>query len=259
MKNSKNLLGLQDIIQHHSMKHFSKLRKICAPLVDCLDTPMFSYYSIDGEGRFSALTNHPEPLDYYYSKKRYLDNPYLSHPHFFRSGSTCAPFDFDSDSLSVFNKEFNLFYFFILLQRRGNSIEAFLFAKLGSDFEAMTALLSQVDLLRTFAAYFRQEAKPLLAEVAKDSFNLKAEKKEKFLIADPSLSISSENPTVSQFLKSVAPLSPQELRCLELFKQGYSAQATGAILGLSDRTVEFYFNNMKAKLGCSSKWEFLQW
>ncbi len=249
---------LKDIVKRHSMKHYRTLRKICAPL-DCLDIPVFSYYRIDREGEFAALTNDPEPLDYYYSKERYLLNPYLSDPRLFRSGYTISPFDFDPDACRVFQNEFDMHCYFILLQRRGESIEAFLFANHDSDPSKTIQLLSKIDLLHTFASYFRREAKSLIAEVIKDRFNLKKEKKEKFQASDPSLWVSCQNSVVSKFMKDIAPLSQQEWRCLELFKQGYSSQATASILKLSMRTVEYYFENIKSKLGCSSKWDLLQW
>ena len=61
-----------------------------------------------------------------------------------------------------------------------------------------------------------------------------------------------------QFLKKIFPLTVREHQCLDLFKQGRSVQATAAILDLSQRTVEHYFENIKEKLGCQSKMELLE-
>jgi DNA-binding CsgD family transcriptional regulator len=61
------------------------------------------------------------------------------------------------------------------------------------------------------------------------------------------------------FLKTTMAISPQEEKCLELYQQGHSAQSTAAILGLSLRTVESYFENIKYKLQCNSKRDLLQW
>ena len=40
---------------------------------------------------------------------------------------------------------------------------------------------------------------------------------------------------------------------LTIYLEGRSAQSTAAILGLSRRTVEHYFENIKVKLNCRSK------
>ena len=65
------------------------------------------------------------------------------------------------------------------------------------------------------------------------------------------------NIKIKKVLKEIYGLSPQEQRCLELFKKGHSAQATAVIMGLSRRTIETYFNIIKEKLNCNSKWDLL--
>ncbi len=57
--------------------------------------------------------------------------------------------------------------------------------------------------------------------------------------------------------KKISLFSPRERECLELFKQGHSAQSTAAILGLAPKTIEHYFENMKLKTGIYSKRGFL--
>lgn len=59
-------------------------------------------------------------------------------------------------------------------------------------------------------------------------------------------------PTDNQF-----KLSVRELECLFCILRGMSAKKVGEIIGLSKRTVEFYMENIKNKLGCSSKSELL--
>lgn len=80
-----------------------------------------------------------------------------------------------------------------------------------------------------------------------------------FFNPDISTPLLIKNPQIKKFLQIVAPLSYQETRCLELFKQGYSSQETAQILKIKKRTIDFYFDNIKYKLGCSSKRDLLQW
>lgn len=250
---------LREIIQRHSIKHYRKLQSICEPLSRCLDIPFFSFYRINAQGDLAALTNFPEPLDYYYRQEKYLINPYLAHPQLFRSGFTIAPIDFDAASLSVFQHQFKIDSFFMILQRKEEEVEAFLFADQNPYPLSSLDFLPKIDVLQKFASYFRREARGLINAVMADHFNLKEVREESFFVADPSIPLLRKDPKISHFLKAIAPLSPQEYRCLELFKQGYSSQATASILGLSHRTVEFYFENIKHKLHCSSKWDLLQW
>lgn len=52
-------------------------------------------------------------------------------------------------------------------------------------------------------------------------------------------------------------LSLREKQCLHYFLNGKTAKETAILLGLSHRTIEEYFNNIKKKLGCQYKRDLL--
>ena len=58
---------------------------------------------------------------------------------------------------------------------------------------------------------------------------------------------------MEKYLEKASLLSRRERECLELLLQGKTAKETAAILTLSQRTVESYFENVKKKLKCSNK------
>lgn len=58
---------------------------------------------------------------------------------------------------------------------------------------------------------------------------------------------------MEKYLEKASLLSRRERDCLELLLQGKTAKETAAFLGLSARTVESYFENIKIKLKCSNK------
>ena len=53
------------------------------------------------------------------------------------------------------------------------------------------------------------------------------------------------------------PFSRRELQCLGLSIRGKSASKVALDLGISQRTVEEYLNNVKKKLGVTSKSEMI--
>lgn len=250
---------LREMIKQHSVKNCDKLKRICAPLFDCLKIPIFDFYRIEESGRFGSLTNSPDFLDYYYATKQYLINPYLSHPRLFCSGYTISPVSFQSEYSDTMHKLFGISYLFIMLQQKGDCVEAFIFGNRDLDPHHTISLISHVDLLHKFGAYFKREASRIIKGMMEDNFNLEKAKGESFFTSDTSLPLFNKNPTSRKFLKGVAPLSYQEIRCLELYKLGHSSQESAAILKLSQRTVESYFDNIKNKLGCRSKTELLDW
>lgn len=53
-------------------------------------------------------------------------------------------------------------------------------------------------------------------------------------------------------------LTPQEARCMFYFLQGLTNQQVGRLLGLSDRTVGSYANNMQRKLRLRNKKKMIE-
>lgn len=147
---------------------------------------------------------------------------------------------------------------FLMLDKRENQIEGFLFSTKPKEKQASLIYLNYLDALKKFNCYFVREMSPVLTQMQADEFNLKAVKGINFFKRKEGLPLASADKVSGQFLKAISPLSPQEEKCLELFRLGYSAQATASILDLSRRTVEHYFENIKHKLGCYSKWDLLR-
>jgi LuxR family quorum-sensing transcriptional regulator LasR len=52
-----------------------------------------------------------------------------------------------------------------------------------------------------------------------------------------------------------APLSPQEKRCLALSAHGYTSRRIASVLKISERTVELYFSQLRAKLNVTTRQE----
>lgn len=58
---------------------------------------------------------------------------------------------------------------------------------------------------------------------------------------------------MEKYLEKASLLSSRERECLNSLLQGKTAKETAAMLALSPRTVESYFENIKKKLKCSNK------
>lgn len=249
--------NLNELIKKYTIKHDRSIKKICAPLKDCLGISIFTYYFIEEDGHFGILSNYPEQIEFFYSQKLYLTNPYLKHPHLFRSGHTYDQ-SISDPKLDIFQQKYQIFNLFLSLQRNINCVEGFLFGNKTQDSKNNINYLNKLDLLNKFSNYFKREAKSLIEQMKKDSYNLKEAKGQSFLKEDCTIPLSSNDPQTLKFLKNISPLSIRERECLELYKLGHSAQTTGAILGLSQRTVEHYFESIKRKLGCISKRELFE-
>ena len=248
--------NLIDLVKQYTIQHDRTIRNVCAPLKDSLGISLFCYYTIEQDGRFGIISNYPQQLEFFYEQKLYLTNPYLKHPQLFRSGCALILPNPEPHYVEIIEKRFQVRDMFLMLQRRVTSVEGFLFA-MQTESKDEIDYLHHIDILTKFGGYFKREIKPLIERMKRDEYNLKHAKGQPFFEADASVPLLSNDPNISQFLEAISPLSQREQQCLELFKEGHSAQATAAILELSQRTVEHYFESIKNKLDCSSKRDLL--
>lgn len=239
--------------------NLNKIKALTAPLKDCLDISTFSYGSVESDGLLIGLGNCPDVIEVYHETKGYLIDPHISHPHLLRSGTLFVPDVFAAQHLEPVCTRANLSHILVILERTEERVECYHFGIKGEAEKAKTHLYNHLDLLYRYIRYFKREAKLLIENERKKGFNIKETRGSTFIENDFYSPLLVKDPKIQKFLKLVCPLTAREQQCLALFKEGKSAQMTGALLGLSQRTVEFYFENIKDKLGCHSKSDLLQW
>lgn len=248
-----------DLVKRYTIKYDRKIKRICSPLEDKLDIPFFSHYQIDRDGQFFIISNYPDQLEYYYSQKLYLTNPFFIDPHLQKSGSVFVYPTLDQDTVDTIRKRFDMNKLFLQVERTGDQVEGFIFADKNLEVQTSDYYLPKLDLLKKFTCYFKQQTKDIIMQMKSDGYNILKERKDLFYQCESSNPLTIVDKQSAEFLKQILPLSHREQQCLELFKKGNSSQSTAAILGLSQRTVENYFENIKNKLGCSSKRDLLDW
>lgn len=238
------------------VKNENKVKAICIPLQQCLGIPLFAYYCINDDGHIITLSNNIEFIASYFDNRCYIQNPHAKHPSLMHSGSLFMPQAYYPLYLQPIFKQNKINGMLLLLSCHENYYEGFCFAN-REDQNSNKALFANIEIFHSFARYFTKAARPLIEKARSKKFSIRQVSGSAFLECDPSTPLSNKDPYTQKFLKMILPLTRREQQCLELFKQGHSAQATGAILGLSQRTVEYYFENIKNKLGCHCKAELL--
>lgn len=246
-----------DLIEKHSLRKQEKLKKLSAPLQELLGISNFSYYSIDAQGQFCFLSNNAAQAEFYYANHLYACNPYLIHPHLLRSGCILAKAVTVPDLYEISLRKFYVGNLFMVQKRNGQRVEGFLFGDSEENTKLNERYLKNLPLLNRFSVYFKKETSDWIASIEREAYNLKEAKGASFFEGTPDCSLQSEDPVQSQFLKKISRLSKREEQCLECYQNGHSAQSTAALLGLSQRTVEHYFESIKNKWGLASKRDLL--
>lgn len=264
------MLDWKEIVQNYIIKYSNQIRKTTQPLRDHFGINYFTYHQIDSTGKYTVLVDSPEWAEHYVNEKIFLDDPYLRHPDVYKSG-TCFMEDNGTEEYkenlikngkAVLNMDTGI----ILIQKQENLVEFFGCGGNKNTSSLRNLYLNHPQLLKSFAAHFKSELSHILTNMNKEANTLLTLKGKDFLCNAPIHSnITAE--TRLSYLKDLGlqleieiaeTLSPREKECLKLLVKEKSAKETAAILGLSPRTIESYFENIKGKLSCWSKQEVLK-
>ncbi|PJD94806.1 MAG: hypothetical protein CK425_10470 [Parachlamydia sp.] len=248
---------LNHLIKKYTIKNAHTIKQICAPLED-LNISYLGYAIIKPDGSFCNINSFPTFIEHYYAEGMYQAQPYFCHPDLFQSGYALTQATVNPFFQKTCEDRYDINYLLCRLQKHPNYMELFFFHPPINNSKNCLRYLNNIGLLDKFATYFRQEAKAIITSAMREGYNISKAKGHAFYETSPKLNLLSNNLKTQQFLKKISPLTAREHQCLDLFKQGRSAQATAAILNLSQRTVEHYFENIKTKLGCQSKMELLE-
>lgn len=250
---------LLDLMRKYSGKNSSRMKAICAPLATHLGIPNFLYYSVDAAGLGGILTNDVDYNEFYYSHKMQSSCSNFSHPTLFRSGYAFILPCSSEKNQKLASEKYGIGHEFLMLEVSDKKMEGFVFYQKHMSEKDMPRYVGNLDLLIKYSQYFKREAGHLIDQMEAEQFSMQSERKEKFLKVESLFPLLKNTAEVQGFLWDIYGLSPQETRCLELFKQGCPAQMTASIMGLSRRTIETYFDRIKEKLNCASKWELLNY
>lgn len=246
------------LVNKYSLKNNTLIKKICAPL-ELLGISNFTYFSINEAGDFKTLGCYAEQLEFYYEQELYLSNPYLVSPKLLRSGNvfTKSSYNLDYlDTISLSELKYKIYNPFLIIEKSGDLLEGYHFSTTNPA-PTYVDYLQNINLLKKFTRHFYRETKHLIGKIGAEKYNLVRTKEKRFFERQPNLPLAASDEKVLQFLEAISPLSERERQCLDLFQMGHSAQSTAAVLNLSPRTVEHYFEKIKLKLGCHSKWDLL--
>src|SRR5438128_522442 len=121
---------LQKVVTHSIMRE-KELKKLCSPLQEYFDIPIFTYFRIQNDGTFVTLTTAIEQLEYYYQEKFYQVNPFLVHPDLIHSGCVVTKKTNDPaylETISASERRFFAHNPFLIITKSMEQLEGFYFA-----------------------------------------------------------------------------------------------------------------------------------
>lgn len=261
MSHFKSLLRQDEI-------HHQQLKKLTGPLKTRLGIDSFAYSHIGADGSFVNLCNFPELSAFHFNTDDCFRNmECLCSPEQMTPGMLLLSYDEGYKKvLAATSGKKPLFYPMTIVRKdeRGNS-ELFWFATQTDNARINHCYINNKKLLMRFTDYFREETKALRASLNSQAVSLPEILGEKEFhrnhIGGDGVSQEQKRAFLQDLgvdpmiLVGAKRLSAREKELLRSLLEGETALRAAARFGLSRRTVEYYLENCKNKLGALCKQE----
>jgi LuxR family transcriptional regulator, quorum-sensing system regulator SolR len=194
----------------------------------------------------------------------------LRHPSVYQSGISLIDShgtqEYREMLMDAGKKVLNIDLGAFLIQKSENAVEFFGFSGNKATSSLQSLYLNHPQILRSFAVFFLQSLHPILNQMGQEASSLIDLKGQDFFSRQ---SICPEIPAKTRLayykdlgmqceVEKAEKLSLRERQCLQLLIESKSAKEIACALGLSRRTVEYYFENIKNKFSCWSRQEILE-
>lgn len=264
----------------YNRQSMDPLSKICLPLQQYLGIKFFRYMRIYANGHYLSLGTNLNYMQYYLENIAKLGSVFLSLV-------TQAPntdyecllwpentqsFLFKNDNVFSALYHHDVWNGITFAKKSKKYVETWAFAGSKQDCHLIKFYINNIQVLRHFIQYFNEKASALI-----DCKDLK--KLASFKSSIPLFQRSPVTPTcqrLQNFLANTSfgvrrkslgnihrcssiDITKREQDCLSLIIKGRTTKEIARYLDISPRTVEYYINSLKNKIGCQYKTEILDW
>lgn len=243
--------------KHHSIAHGDDIRTVCKPLFACTDINFFIYCRFYDDGSLisfpsnTAWHKHFMQKEYFSNKMRMQEGLHLWAAHKQYSQATIDAREY-----------FNIDNKFEIVERGKNYYDVYGFAAAKDKNSIVDYYINNVDYLKKFGLYFRDNLKKIITNAKKPANRLDiryqlidADKTDGIYYTDEFMRNQIKRYYINTRNTEDIYLTNREIQILLYTLQQRSAADIGRILLLSPKTVEAYLANVKAKLGCASRSE----
>lgn len=257
--------AVSTMIEQTSIKYDRLAKKLSRPLFDHFGITYFCYQWVSNDGHWFTLGNNPDWLLYSGEHQFYQFDPSLIKPHHYQSSSICFPQhhkhdDFQQIMIAKAIHVFDLDHALAIIEPNSLGCEYFFFSAPQKHRKVLDIYLAQLTTLRRdYLHHVKKEVKPVYEHCLAHSVNLNQINPVGFNsqnIMTVEL-IDQQDMAFISAINNTPPLTLREQDCLKLYRQGLTAKQTAQQMKLSHRTIEDYFENIKEKLGVTSKRELL--
>lgn len=249
----------------------TEIKQICQPLFDLLDITYFNYMRTYPDGSFSVLTTHAT-RDKYLFEQDYQDSmdydpAIYAHSEGYILWNDAEKFLPTQAQKELIRKKirdganfFNVGNGIAFYEKHVNFVDIYQFGADSKNENIIASYFIHNNELQLFIAFFKEKARNLIKLSHENKLILpnleKIERNEKIITNDEMRkNIFLQATKVKRYYVeagSKAYLTPRELACLAGVARGLKQKEVAHKLKVSPKTIEYFLENIKRKLGLSN-------
>lgn len=262
--------AFSDMVNSLTVRPSNKIRSICAPLRNSFGITHFWFARTTSSGGYASLASNPEMHEYFHSMNFHAHSPFFRNPRLIKPGF----YSYNSISNNHFQNAITLCASkcdvslgVAFVHKHQDELWRFGYATPIEHSQQLKEVVFQNwHLFKQFNLHFLKEAESIiktmdnhlvdLPQLLSTSYDVLPAGVKNPLSVEAKMTFLNQIGILKQ--SDVNNLSHREKECLYLLKNGYCALEIGAMLGISNRTVEKYIETIKNKLSCFSKGELIR-
>lgn len=244
------------------------MEEICKPLFTHFGFNVFVYVKMFKDGSTTILSNRGDWLNYFY-QSQYV-NPNVDKPAI-KAGYylNLDELDIPDKQIEIAREQFNADNWLNIIQTSSEYHEVYGLATPKGHYQIINTYINNKEELEHFILYFKDKAHDLISHADKNRIlpaSLSATSTHQIITKDESALIKEKflrDTTINRFFLKGLPegkyLTKREFEITKLLAHGKLIKEIAEILGLTHRTVAYYIDNAKARLGCFSRSQLINY
>lgn len=254
---------VRNILNFYSTKLSDQIKKLAEPL-ETLELDGFWCSFMREDGAFFQIGNRPDVADVYFSNRLHLHNPFVCHPTNYYHNQFLATGGFPDEKFQqaqkVVGDKLGFQNILFIYKGCGAYKHGVHFSSSKPNLPLDTIFLRHASLLSSFADYFLQEWQENTRFMDSFMIDMASDMGERFYEINPKIQQLNNKTKMFSLLKQMGMLeafaemlTAREEECAEEYLLGKTAGQIALALAISRRTAEHHIENIKAKLGCTTK------
>ncbi|MEO8401579.1 MAG: LuxR C-terminal-related transcriptional regulator [Gammaproteobacteria bacterium] len=252
---------------HITFNSGKDVAEICKPL-DLLGITSFNFVKTYNDGSQINLSNIPSWLEHFFDNEYYHVGAFERHPSKYESGHALWPQLSGQKIFFDARTYFNIDNGITIIEKQTDSCDFYYFGTTAANTGIINFYLNNIDLLKRFILYFKDQARMIIKQANKDRIILPSHFEQHQFPEINEIYVMEKSR--QDFLKATKiknfslggelegeVLSNKQVVSLMHLIEGKTAKEGAKNTGLSYRTVEGHINKLKERFNCNSKSELI--